>query len=116
MKNILTLAFLAFTFIGFGQNYIKELETSIERSRGASGASVTYKVHITANQVETLSAKEFDTGTLVYNGDKPVYFELNKTTGEDKYSATINLESTKFVEFEITYVKGNCQIRFDFYY
>ena len=104
------------TSFSFGQNYIKELETSIERSRGASGASVVYKIHITANQVETLHATEFDEGKLVYHEGKPVYFELIKTVGEEKYSATINLESTKFVEFEIDYPKGNCEIRFDFYY
>ena len=116
MKNLILITLLTLGFTGLSQDYIKELETSIERSAGASGAQVIYKVHITANQVETLYAKEFDSGNLVYNGEKPVYFALKKATGEDKYSATINLESTKFVEFEISYDKGKCERRFDFYY
>jgi hypothetical protein len=116
MKTIITIFCLFFAALSFGQDYILALESSIERSKGASGASVVYKVHLTANFVETLRGAEFDTGKLVYYEGKPVYFELTNTVGEEKYSATINLESTKFVEFEVSYIKGNCEISFDFYY
>ncbi|MFT4600528.1 MAG: hypothetical protein ACI857_000702 [Arenicella sp.] len=117
MKNgLLVFCLLVFSTFGFSQSYLEELENSYERSKGGSGASVSYVVHLSASSAKSYYAKNFSSGVLVKNGDKAVHYELTKKEGESKSAIIINLETVKLIEFEITYPKGECKYSFDFYY
>ena len=116
MKSILlVIAFLA-SSLSFGQSYLEELENSYERSKGASGAKIVYKVHLNSGTIKSYYASDFDNGELVKTNDKAVHFELTKKDGEERESVIINLEMIKVTEFEIEYPKGECEYHFDFYY
>ncbi|MEX1002272.1 MAG: hypothetical protein WDZ35_09185 [Crocinitomicaceae bacterium] len=99
------------------QDYISELEHSVERSKGASGASIQYTLHLTPTFVKSYYAKNFDSGKLVKNeSGEAIYFELTKTNGEEKEVVVIYLKSVTVVEFGVSYPKGNCHYNFDFFY
>jgi predicted transcriptional regulator len=116
MKSIALLTFVLFGFSSFSQSYLEELENSYERSKGASGAKIIYKIHLNSGTIRTYYASDFDNGKLIKMNEKAIHFELTKKEGEERRSVIINLEMTKITEFEIKYPKGECQYHFDFYY
>lgn len=117
MKYLIALVLIASLKVASGQDYITALENSIERSKGASGVEVYYILHLTPTFVRTFHAKDFDTGKMYTDSTgKPMYYELTKSQGEEKDVLVIDLSTIAFVEFTITYPKGNCEYKFDFYY
>ena len=118
MKKIMTFSFvLLLASLAYGQDYISALENSMERSKGATGAKIIYMIHQTPTVVKAHYSTDFDSGELVRDADgRPLYFELTKSKGEEKEVLIIQLSTVSFVEFEISYPKGNCEYKFDFYY
>jgi len=116
MKLIVFLGFVLFSSFGFSQSYLEELENSYERSKGASGAKIVYKIHLNSGTIKTYYASDYDMGKMIKTNNKAVHYELTKKEGEERESVIINLEVAKITEFEIRYVKGECQYHFDFYY
>jgi hypothetical protein len=117
MKKIFILLIAAFFVnVTVAQDTMAELKNSIERAEGGSGASVVYSIHLKTTTVRSYYAKNYSKGTLIEENGKPVYFELSKTVGEEKESVVINIESASIIELEVTYVKGKCHYKFDFYY
>lgn len=113
---ILLLVLLSSSFIGQSQEFIQELENSVERSDGGSGAIVEYHVYLSQTTVKVYRAESYDKGVLVKDGDVPKYFELSKKVGEDKEVFVINLESASVYELEIDDVKGKIRYRYKFHY
>lgn len=114
--SILTLIILLTSLIGNTQEFLKELETSVERSDGGSGAIVEYQIYLTPSNMKMYVAKDFDKGLLVKEGGVPKYFELSKKSGEEKEVFVINLEKASVYELEVENVKGKIRYRYKFYY
>lgn len=98
------------------QDAIDALKNSMERADGGSGAKVEYLIHLTPTNVKAYYAKDFDSGVLVFSGDKPLYYELIKKKGEEKSAIIISIEKASLIEFDIFYERGECHYKFDFYY
>jgi hypothetical protein len=116
MRKLLVIMALFLSHLSFAQNAMDELKNSIERSEGGSGVKVQYLVHLTPANVRTYYGDKYDSGTLVEVNGKSLYFELSKKIGEERETVIINIESASLIEFEIVYVKGKCNYKFDFYY
>lgn len=113
---ILTLMLMLTSLIGNAQEFLKELENSVERSDGGSGAIVEYHVYLTPSNVKSYLAEDYDKGVLIKDGEVPKYFELTKMEGETKEVFVINLEKASVYELKVDEVKGKIRYRYKFYY
>lgn len=117
MRKAIIFVLLLLPLGGLAQDFISELENSMERKDGASGAKIEYKIHLNTSTIKTYYSSEFDQGKLYKSNDQPHYFELTKkNTGEEKEVIIINVGNAILIEFNVTYPKGNCTYTFDFYY
>lgn len=95
-----------------------QLENSVERSEGGSGATVEYMVYLTPTNVKTFYARDFDKGRLVKNEmGEAIYFELyKKGTGEEQETLVIQLQSVSYMELTTEQSKGKTKFKYKFYY
>jgi hypothetical protein len=117
MRKAMIFVLLLLPFGGTAQDFISELENSMERKDGASGAKIEYKIHLNTSTIKTYYSTDFDYGKLYKSNDQPLYFELTKKkSGEEKEVVVLSVSEAILIEFNVTYPKGNCTYTFDFYY
>lgn len=117
MKNILTfLIFLCLAFIGKSQNIVEQLNNSVERANGGSGAEVEYHVYVTPTNVKVFKAHDWEKGAVVGGQDGSQYFELSRIKNGETETLTINLEKVAYMELEVKANKGQKEFQYKFYF
>lgn len=111
-KLLLVAALLISTLSGFGADFIKELQNSINRSDGRA----TYTLHFANGDQKVYTRSDFTSGEIVERGGVPQYFQMYNGSGDKKQNYLINLNNAVYYELHIEKVGGEWVYDFHFYY
>jgi hypothetical protein len=115
MKKIILITGLIFLFnISFGRDFIYELAKSIDKAQ--KGSKVEYILHMPGGIEKTFTGADFTSGNLVKAGEIPLYFELFKGQGDEKYNIIVNLRTPIYYKLDIKKENDLWNYSFHFYY
>ena len=112
---LLTIA-VCVSFFASSQNVIEQLNNSIERAFGGSGAEVEYHLYLTPTNIKVIHAYDWEKGEVTAGENGSQYFELTRKKNDETESMAINLENVAYIELEVKTVKGKKEFNYKFYF